>query len=717
MIMMRARAIRRTGYSLLVLLTLFGGLFSQERAALIQNDIAVFYPADFDSIRQLPSFALEYEPEEQGALPSSWSTRVQFEEAFGKSIAYVEIADGTDLYGTGEVTGELRRNGSSIELWNSDNYTYTRHFGRRLYQSHPWVLGVRKDGSAFGVLADNTWRQELSLTTDIMFISEGGPFRVFIIEGSSPQDVMKKLSGLIGTIPLPPLWSLGYHQCRYSYYPDTRVREIADTFREKRIPCDVIWMDIHYMDEYKVFTFSPERFPDPSSTNAYLHDKNFKSIWMIDPGVGVEPGYQVYDTGTEQDVWVKTAEGDNFVGQVWPGDCVFPDFTQTSTAEWWGDLYKDFMATGIDGVWNDMNEPAVFNGPGFTMPLDNVHRGSTILPEDVHLRYHNVYGLLMVKASRDGILKYEPKKRPFVLTRANFIGGQRYAATWTGDNLATWDHLKMSIPMSLNLGLSGQPFNGPDIGGFSRDATPDLFGHWISIGAFYPFSRAHTSSSTSDQEPWSFGPEIEGVARKALERRYRLLPYIYTLFYKSSQDGSPIMQPVFFADPADPELRKEDEAFLLGPDLLVIPKWAHRTKLPGGNWRSLTLEGDINGEDEYQADLKIRPGAIIPGGSLIQNTEEYSLDTLSLYISLDDKGLARGQLYHDAGDGYAYENGAYALMSFEAKKRGKQSIVLSHSTAGDLPLKPVLLNVTLVSDEGQQTVQTRMKRKAQKIKF
>lgn len=709
--------VKRVSYLTVALTLLFGQLWSQERAALIQDDIAVFYPDGFDPERQLPSFAIETEPKEKGPLPSSWSTIVKFSESAGKSVAYVEIADGTDLYGTGEVTGELRRNSSSIELWNTDNYTYTRYFGRRLYQSHPWVLAVRKDGSAFGVLADNTWKQELSLTTDIMFLSEGGPFRVFVIEGASPQAVLKKLASLIGTIPLPPLWSLGYHQCRYSYYPDSRVREIADTFREKRIPCDVIWMDIHYMDDYKVFTFSPDHFPDPKSTNDYLYTNDFKSIWMIDPGVGVEPGYHVYDSGMEQDVWVKTADGENFVGRVWPGDCVFPDFTMTRAANWWAGLYQDFMATGIDGVWNDMNEPAVFDGPELTMPLDNIHRGSDLIPEDVHLRYHNVYGMLMVKASRDGILKVNPDKRPFVLTRANFLGGQRYAATWTGDNLASWDHLKMSIPMSLNLGLSGQPFNGPDIGGFSENATPELFGHWISVGAFYPFSRAHTSRRTSDQEPWSFGPEIESVSREALGRRYRLLPYIYTLFYQSSQDGSPVMQPVFFTEPSNLELRREDEAFLLGPDLLVIPKWASRTKLPAGNWRPIRLEGDQAEADDYQVDLKIRPGAIIPGGQLIQSTVDYSLDTLSLYISLDEKGTASGQLYHDAGEGYAYQSGEFALIEFSAKKHGKQSIRLSHSAQGSWSFQPKLLKITLISDEGQQTVETSLKRKSQRIKF
>lgn len=638
-------------------------------AWLLKPDVAVFYPADFSMEDHLPSLALVKELPEKGALPSSWKTKVDFYNTDDRSCAKIRIDETTDLYGTGEVTGGLSRNGTTRILYNTDNYIYERFHGSRLYQSHPWVLGVRRDGSAFGVLADNTWRQEISLGSEIVFSAESKPFRVLVIEKDSPQEVVEELAELTGKMQLPPLWSLGYQQCRWSYYPDTRVKEIADTFREKQIPCDVIWMDIHYMDKYKVFTFCPERFPNPKDTNAYLHERGFKSIWMIDPGVKLEKGYSVYDSGAANDVWVKTAAGDDFVGAVWPGDCVFPDYTRPETQQWWADLYKDFMATGVDGVWNDMNEPSVFKSKNLTMPDDNWHRGGGSLQPDVHLRYHNVYGMLMVKSSLEGIKKAQPEKRPFILTRSNFLGGQRYAATWTGDNAATWEHLKMSIPMSLNLGLSGQPFSGPDIGGFSKNATPELFGHWIALGTFYPFSRAHTAQGTKDQEPWAFGSVVEEVSRVSLQRRYRLLPYLYTCFYNASQSGMPVMQPTFFADLKNLKLRKEDETFLLGSDLFVVPKWAENPQILK-NWPVISLFATTSEVESYLPTLRMRPGAIIPLGNVIQNTTEYSVGELELLVALDQRGKASGMLYHDVGDGYGYQNGEYRRLTFVAEKQG-----------------------------------------------
>ncbi|MEQ8953765.1 MAG: glycoside hydrolase family 31 protein, partial [Gammaproteobacteria bacterium] len=410
----------------------------------------------------------------------------------------------------------------------------------------------------YGVLADNTWKQTLSMSDHITFTSEGPAFRVLVIEGATPQEVLSTLADLTGKMPLPPLWSLGFQQSRYSYVPESRAKEVVDTFRDKQIPIDVLWFDIDYMDDFKVFTFDEESYPDPQAMNAYLHQHKMKGVWMIDPGVGIEEGYSVYDSGTELDVWMKDADDEVYEGEVWPGPTVFPDYTQPKTAEWWSDLYRDFMAQDIDGVWNDMNEPADFTGPDGSVPEDNIHGGGLRLtpngkplPADSHLRYHNVYGMLMVRASRQGIADANPDKRPFVLTRANYLGGQRYAATWTGDNNSTWEHLRLSVPMSLNLGLSGQPFNGPDIGGFIGNASPELFGHWMAIGAFYPFARAHSAIESDDQEPWVFGPEVEEASRVALQRRYRLMPYLYTQFYRASETGIPVMQPTFFADVAD----------------------------------------------------------------------------------------------------------------------------------------------------------------------
>lgn len=678
-----------------------GNLIAQDESFLIGENIAIFYPADYQHSEHKPSFALLKEPERISSLPENWKIKVEFEQVSGNSVAYIEAEEGTDFYGTGEVTGELRRNGMIRTLWNTDNFGYKRYHGLQLYQSHPWVLGVRENGTAFGVISDNTWKQKILLDNNSITFSSSGPsFRVICIEKDNPEEVLKVLASLTGKMPLPPLWSLGYQQCRWSYYPDSRVKEIADTFRIKQIPCDVIWMDIHYMDEYKVFTFSDEHFPDPKGLNDYLHQKGFKSIWMIDPGVKHDSSFWLYQSGTKINAWVKNRDNKNFKGNVWPGACVFPDFTQKKTREWWADLYKDFMAKEIDGVWNDMNEPAVFGGPGWTMPEDNIHLGDDEIPSAKHERYHNVYGMLMVKASRRGIQKANPEKRPFILTRANFLGGQRYAATWTGDNQATWNHLKMSVPMVLNLGLSGQPFSGPDIGGFDGNASPDLFGHWIATGAFYPFSRAHTAAGTRYQEPWQFGIEIEKVARTAIERRYRLMPYLYTLFYEASSIGLPVMRPVFFADVKDISLRKEDQAFLLGSDLLIVPKWAMNPSLPNGNWHTISIAGENSKDDSYQPDVKIRDGAILPLCNIMQSTLNYSIDTLTLIVSLDAKNTASGKLYFDSGEGYGHLNGDYALIEFSAKRTANEIRINTTIIEGEMKIKDIFIQVEIVSKSG-----------------
>jgi len=667
---------------------------------LIANNISVFYPVNYNARAHQPSFALLKEPKERGPVPKNWKQRPDFYSKNGKTVAALPIERGTSLYGTGEVKGTLIRNGKDIALWNTDNYKYSLAEGKRLYQSHPWVLGVNSDGSAFGVIADNTWKQEIDLSDSIRFISDGPAFRVIVIQRNSPQEVIQALAGLIGKMDMPPLWSLGYQQCRFSYVPDTRIKNIADTFRLKKLPCDVIWMDIDYMERFKVFTFDKVKIPDPKSVNDYLHLKGFHSIWMIDPGVKVEKDYPVYESGTAGDHWVQTTDGKEFHGKVWPGPCAFPDFTMPATRTWWSALYKDFMATGIDGVWNDMNEPSVFDGPDGTMPGDNHHRGGGDLPAGPHLRYHNVYGMLMVKASREGILTVNPNKRPFVLSRSGFLGSNRYAATWTGDNCGTAEHMKMSIPMTLNLGLSGQAFSGPDLGGFTGITSPELFGQWISMGAFFPFMRGHASNDVNNKEPWAFGQEIENVSRIALNRRYRLLPYFYTLFNEASRTGMPVMRPVFFADIRDTLLRKEQQVFLVGNDLLVIPKWAVNPNLPTGIWRTASIAGENSATDKYQADVKIRGGAIIPLGNIIQSTTQFSRDSLTLLVSLDKNGKASGTMYEDAGEGFQYRKGEYKTVDFIARQVGTTVKVTVIPKAGLLKPTNRKYRVCIITDQG-----------------
>ena len=676
---------------------------SKAQNSYSNDNFTVFYPNGYDATQTQPSFAILNEPVVIAGMRANWQLIPSFYlNSNNKNCASVNCGHNIDFYGTGEVTGNLRRNNTGITLWNTDNYKYATDGGKRLYQSHPWVLGLRANGTAFGVIADNTWKMYIDITdTSIVFTSEGPAFRVLIFEAPTPQEVLKKLAVLTGKINLPPVWSLGYQQCRYSYMNDTEVKSIADSFRTKQLPCDVIWMDIDYMDQYKVFTFSPTGFPDPAALNTYLHNKKFKSVWMIDPGVKQQAGYFIYDQGTLGNHWVQNSTLAPFVGTVWPGNCVFPDFTRPETRTWWSGLYTNFMATGIDGVWNDMNEPSVFNGVGGTMPITNIHRGGEGLPQGSHLRYHNIFGRLMVQASREGIMQANPAKRPFVLSRSNYLGGQQFAATWTGDNQSTQAHMQLSVPMILSLGLSGQPISGADVGGYNGNCTADLLSHWMALGTFYPFYRNHSEKGTTRQEPWAFGTAAEEVSRVALQRRYRLLPYLYTLTQESSADGMPIMRPLFFADPADANLRNQQQAFLLGDILMVIPKWATNVKVPGGTWNSISLVGEDSKNDPYQPDVRLKAGAILPLGQIIQSSTGYSADSLTLIVSLDKSEQATGFVYSDSGEGYGYQNGQFLMREFNIKPFSNDSLILTATvTGGQLPAINNVYRVGVITGNG-----------------
>ena len=680
---------------MLVLQGLAVAVIVMAQATFMSNDnIAVFIPANYDASCHQPSPIFVQELVPTAALPHDWRLKPVFSQREGKQIATIHVGEGVDLYGTGEVTGPLKRNGRKISLWNIDTPAYGVDGGSHLYQSHPWVMGLRADGSAFGIIADNTWRQTISTDQDVVFESDGPAFRVVIIERPNVQQLMQALADLTGHMELPPLWSLGYHQCRHTYYPDGRVMEVADLLRKHQIPSDVIWMDIDYMNGYRIFTFNPDGFSNPLRLNDYLHQQDFKTVYMIDPGVKVEEGYFVDDQGTAGDYWVKDKNGQVFEGNVWPGACHFPDFTRPEVRSWWATLYKDFMATGVDGVWNDMNEPAIFGQPENTMPRDNRHLGGEGVTAGPHLRFHNVYGMNMVRASRQGLLLANPQKRPFILSRSNFLGGQRYAATWTGDNLSHPDHLKLSVPMSLTLGLSGQPFNGPDIGGFCENSNGQLVAEWTALGVYFPFVRNHNTKGTVAQEPWAFTQEVLDACRTAINRRYRLMPYIYTLFREASTTGMPVMRPLFMADSKDLNLRSEDRSFLLGGDLMIRPQWAEHTAMPQQEWQCLELEETA---DSYQCELRQRPGSVIPLANLAQSTATLRTDSLTLLICVDGEGKAVGQLYEDEGDGFGYREGRYRQTTIEATLRKKQLQVTLRQTDGQLPAVVRTLRIGFVA--------------------
>lgn len=691
-----------------------------------------------------PSYALVEEPAGKGPLasaPADYPVRPVFEEIDGKQAARVAIAPGTSLYGTGEVAGPLLRNGRRIVAWNYDAYGYddtTEH----LYQSHPWVLAVRADGTAYGLLADTTYRCVVDTgytnPLEVQFIADGPAFPVIVMEGDTPQDVLRELARLTGYMPMPPRWAIGYHQCRYSYYPEAEVRRIAEGFRTHQIPCDVIWMDIDYMEAFRVFTFDRGYFPDPKKLNDDLLAMGFRNVWMIDPGLKADevPGPSdrpkaemeaegpivnaaraqeiakfkaIRESGTANDVWVRTVTGEVFIGDVWPGACVFPDYTAPHARAWWASLYEDFLSFNVAGVWNDMNEPAVFNVPSKTMPLDNRHAGDPAMikpngkPQGVeeasrggHARYHNVYGMQMIRGTREGIAAERPEARPFVLSRANFIGGQRYGATWTGDNTANWYHLEVSVPMALNVGLSGQPFIGPDIGGFAGNGDAKLFARWMGFGALLPFARGHTGKGNIQKEPWAYDEATTKTSREALARRYRLLPYYYTLFREASVTGLPVARPTFFADPTDPALRSEDDSFLLGDDLLVvaqmIPDATRVPVMPRGTWREIEKS-----DDPDLPRLYVRAGAIVPTGPDLQWTDQKPLDPLTLVVSLDAAGRAAGTLYEDAGDGLGYRRGEYLLTRYVAQADRGVVTVRIEREEGRFPRPSRTLRVRVVT--------------------
>ena len=459
------------------------------------------------------------------------------------------------FYGLGDKTGSFDRRNQAYTLWNTDHGI--EESLDPIYKSIPFFISI-SGGRSYGLFLDNTWRTWFDFgkrsRDAYSFGAEGGPLDYYLIYGPTPKQVVEGYIFLTGTPPLPPLWALGFQQSRYSYTPESELRKVADRLRADKIPSDVVYLDIDYQFRNRPFTVDPVTFPGFPGLVSDLRKQHFNLVLITDLHIAHVPGqgYMPYDTGHAGDHFVKKADGSEFVGVVWPGPAVFPDFTRAQTREWWGNLYKQFVQDGVAGFWNDMNEPAVFDGPGFTMPLDNVHRieepGFTTRTA-THAEIHNVLGMENERATYEGLLKLRPDERPFVLTRATYAGGQRFGFTWTGDNSSTYNHLRLGTQMLLNLGLSGISFVGDDVGGFGGSPPPDLLTRWIEVGAFKPLYRDHTTLGSLPQEVWVHGPEQEAIRRRYIETRYRLLPYIYTLAEEASRTGLPLARPIFLEFP------------------------------------------------------------------------------------------------------------------------------------------------------------------------
>ncbi len=614
-------------------------------------------------------------------------------------------------FGLGDKAGTFDRRNQAYTLWNTD--IGTQESIDPIYKSIPFFLAIG-GGRNYGIFLDNTWRSWFDFGKQARdtysFGAEGGPLNYYLICGSNPKQVVEGYAYLTGTHPLPPLWTLGFQQSRYSYTPESQIREIADRFRADKIPGDVLYLDIDYQDRNRPFTVNPQTFPNFPGLVSDLRKQHFHLVLITDLHIAhaANQGYAPYDTGEAGNHFVKKSDGSEFVGIVWPGPAVFPDFTRSKTRDWWGGLYKEFAQNGIAGFWNDMNEPAVFDGPGKTMPLDNIHRieePGFATRNATHAEIHNIVGLENARATYDGLLKLRPNERPFVLTRATFAGGQRYGFTWTGDNSSTWNHLRLATQQLLNLGLSGISFVGDDIGGFNGSPPPDLLTRWIEVGAFNPMYRDHTTKGSLMQEVWVHGPEQEAIRRRYIETRYRLLPYIYTLADESTRTGLPMVRPIFlefpeiFTPPSN-GFNNLDTEFLLGPSLLVAPQpFAEMlddyvVSFPKGQWYDFwtglkttppppepTIVDIANAGPGavFPAPAKIHPvldtlpvyvrgGSILPLQPLIQSTDETPSGPLELRVYPGQP--CTGSLYLDDGHTFGYQHGEFLRQTFSCQSDG-----------------------------------------------
>ena len=595
-------------------------------------------------------------------------------------LVWKAMPDDEHFYGLGDKPGSVDHRGQAYGMWNTDAYGWQESTDP-LYKDIPFFLALRQ-GVSYGIFLDNTYRSSFDLgrveRNVYSFGAEGGELNYYFLFGPDPKKVLESYTALVGHSPLPPLWALGFQQSRYSYYPEARVREIARTFREHKIPCDVIYLDIDYQQGNAPFTVDREKFPNFAGMIRDLGKQGFKVILITDLHIKKQPGYKPYDEGIAGDNFVKNPDGSVYVGKVWPGDSVFPDFTLERVRRWWGSLYKDFVDTGVAGFWNDMNEPSVFFRPDKTMPLDVVHRvdwGGT----ETHRAIHNVYGMQNARATYEGLLRLRPDQRPFVLTRAAYAGAQRYAASWTGDNTSSWNHLRMMTSSLESLGLSGYPLVGADIGGFAGTPTPDLLTRWIEVGTFTPIFRDHTTKGTADQEPWVHGPEQEAIRRRYIELRYRLLPYIYTSVEETVRTGLPLERPLFLEYPNDERFYEEVDSgflpeYLFGRDLLVAPKVVEmldplQVELPHGTWYDFWTGQKLQGGTDIRLEplldalpVYVRAGAILPQQPLVQYTGQKPDGPLTLQVYPGED--CHGSLYLDDGISFAYQKGEYLRVNY-----------------------------------------------------
>lgn len=617
----------------------------------------------------------------------------------GRPGLELQLVDREALFAMGEGTGPLDRRGSVREFWNIDVLGHAPAIHPALpslYVAIPFALSLR-DGRAAGLFWDNPGRQRWDLGSSDprrwVLRADTGAIDLYLFLGPTVESVLRAYARLTGTPPMPPEWALGYHQSRYSYETQARVEAVAREFRRRDLPCDALYLDIDHMEGYRVFTVG-EGFPDLPGMTRRLARNGMRTVAIVDPGVKDARGFPVLRRGARRRAFVQAPGGTgDHVGRVWPGPARFPDFLRAEVRAWWGDEQRALLDQGIEGIWNDMNEPADFSRPDKTLPPDAVHR--TDSGPRPHAEVHNLYGQAMAQASREGLLRHRPGRRPFVVTRAGYAGIQRQSIVWTGDTSSHWDHLRDAVPMLLNLSLSGVPFCGGDVGGFLGNATPELFLRWLQFAAFTPFFRNHSNTGTRDQEPWAFGPEVEAIARETLRLRYQLIPFLYCLVRRAAEVGDPILRPLLYHHANDPVAVACNSQFLVGRDLLVAPVLepgcpARGVYLPNGVWYDFWTGERLVGGRSILAQTPmeripvfVRGGGILPLAPVRNSTQEPAGETIALHLWPGPEG--RLSWYEDDGITLDHTVGAFHRRLITLTRRGRTTTVRFDAPEGGFP--------------------------------
>ena len=603
-----------------------------------------------------------------------------------KGNVYIsKVNDCLAYYGLGEKGGDLNKKGCYTENFNTDD-PETDDDSITYYKTIPFYVALKEEAT-YGIFFDNSFRSYFDMGKEmgdrIFFGAIGGQIQYYFIPGENIKEVVKNYTALTGRMEMPPLWSLGYQQCRFSYFSQEEVRELVKTFEEKDIPLDVVYLDIDYMDGFRVMTFKTPNFDDAAGLIGDLKEKGIRTITIIDPGVKVDEEYDVFKRGKEGNHFTKKLDGEMFIGAVWPGDSAFPDFSNKDCREWWKSELKKFISEhGMDGIWNDMNEPCVFNNDHKTMLETCLHNSDNGVIE--HKEFHNRYGFEMSRCSKEAQEELHPNERGFSMTRATYAGGQRYSSVWTGDNMSLWSQMRMSISMNANLGISGFSFVGNDVSGFGLDSSEELFIRWMEMGPFIPIFRNHSNMYTRRQEPWAFGPRAEKIAKKSIELRYELLPYIYDLYYISHKEGLPIFRPMIMEYEKDMNLLNMREQFMLGENMIVAPVLyeGERSKtvyLPKGSWFNYFTMEKLQGGKWYKLPCEldeilvfVKEGAIIPTyNKKFRNVKERPKNILLKVFGENAKGFH----YNDDGHTMEYLEGKYTYMDIKVVD-GKEELKL-----------------------------------------